>query len=102
MGIYNDGNVYGVRIVTYDDINCEEMAYLEKKYDTKINLEQIAYIKKEYETIFKDVLPDTSLRVFFYTSCVDTYDPDSIPWMGWWNGSVESLEELFEKGDTRI
>ena len=102
MGIYTDGNVYGVQIVTYDEIDGKEMMYLEKKYDTKMNLEQIAEIKKEYEAVFKDVLPDTSLRVFFYTSCADTYDPDSIPWMGWWPGSVKSLEELFENGDIRI
>ena len=102
MGIYTDGNVYGVQIVTYDEIDGKEMMYLEKKYDTKMNLEQIAEIKKDYETIFKDILPGSSLRVFFYTSCVDTYDPDSIPWMGWWPGSVESLEELFENGDIRI
>ena len=102
MGIYTDGNVYGVKLITYNESTDENIVYMEKKYDTKMNLEQIADVKVEYDAIFKNVLPDTSLRVFFYTSCVDTYDPDSIPWMGWWNGSVESLEELFEKGDTRI
>ena len=102
MGIYTDGNVYGVKLITYNESTDENIVYMEKKYDTKMNLEQIADVKVEYDAIFKNVLPDTSLRVFFYTSCADTYDPDSIPWMGWWNGSVESLEELFEKGDTRI
>jgi len=102
MGIYTDGNIYGVKLITYDINTDETIVFMEKKYDTKMNLEQISEIKKEYEAIFKDILPDTSLRVFFYTSCMDTYDPDSIPWMGWWNGTIESLEELFENGDTRI
>ena len=98
MGLYNDGNIYGVLWVLQNEADETTNTY-EKKQDTKLTKENIAEIKAEY-----DKLTETDKNriavIKFYTYCSDTYGPDS--YMSWWTGDKERLNELFENGDTTI
>ena len=97
MGIYNDGIIYGVSWIIYDETD-EIVNQFEKHYDTKITIEQLAEIKIEYDKLSE--LQKTIMCVRFYTCCTDTYGPES--YMHWWTADIERLEELFANGDASI
>ena len=92
MGIYNDGNIYGVLWVR--DANV-----FEKKQNTILTKEDIAEIKAEYDKLTESE-QNMITAVKFYTCCSDTYGPES--YMNWWPGDIERLHELFDTGDTTI
>lgn len=99
MGIYNDGNIYGVSWILRNDEDKEEDEKYEKKQDTKLTKENIAEIKAEYDKLTESE-KNRIVIIRFYTCCSDTYGPDS--YMCWWTGNKERLNELFENGDTTI
>lgn len=92
MGLYNDGNIYGVLWVRNSNV-------FEKKQDTKLTKEDIAEIKAEYDKLTESE-QNMINTVKFYTSCSDTYGPGS--YMSWWPGDIKRLHELFDTGDTTI
>ena len=102
MGIYNDGNVYGVYCFVIDDDESYNLTILiDKKYDTKMNLAQIEEVKAEYEKIYEET--KTDIRVRFYTMIDTSYETENNgPCMTTWPGTREMLEELFLRGDIRI
>ena len=100
MGIYPDGNIYGISWTIYDHL-FDEKAKFERIYSvkTKMTAEQIQEIKEEYEKLSEDEQRTANYRV--YTSVSDTYgNPE--PYMMWWTGSKRMLEELFLCGDARF
>ena len=100
MGMYTDGNVYGVYIYTYDDDD-NLTVLLDKKYDAKMTTEQIIEVKTEFDNLSEDISKEISIR--FYVSCNTSYElANSGPFISLWPGSLAMLEELFEKGDIRI
>ena len=98
MGIYSDGNVYGVSWKIWDD-DYNILVNYEKIYLKKMNLEQIEEIKKEFEKLSEKERNICSIR--FYTSVTDTYGSTE-PYMTWFPGDRQSLELLFQKGDIPI
>ena len=107
MGMYNDGNVYGVYCFIIDDDESYNLTVLiDKKCDTKMNLAQIEEIKAEYEKISEDDKQEMGVR--FYTRVSTTYEKASSngdnlnSFMTTWPGTREMLEELFLRGDIRI
>jgi hypothetical protein len=116
MGIYSDGNVYGVRLRQYQICPAEEPDLLlhipdmthccsqclhtfERIYPSKMTVQQIAEIKEQYDLLNRD---DMWIVVSFYTSCTDTYDDTGESYMCWWPGDTDRLKELFLNGDTCI
>ena len=100
MGIYTDGNVYGVYIYTYDDDD-NLTVLLDKKYDAKMTTEQIIEVKTEFDNLSEDIRKE--MRIQFHVSCTTSYElHNNTPFMCLWPGSQTMLEELFEKGDIRI
>ena len=101
MGIYTDGNVYGVWCFIQND-DGSFTVFIDKKYDTKMNSAQIEDIKSEYENISEDNKKEMSIK--FYTMICSTYEPGGVctPSTTHWPGTRTMLEELFEKGDIRI
>ena len=99
MGIYTDGNVYGVWCFIQND-DGSVTVFIDKKYDTKMNSAQIEDIKSEYENISEDNKKEISIK--FYTMICSSYELVNTPYMTYWSGTRAMLEELFEKGDIRI
>ena len=100
MGIYPDGNIYGVSWIIYDRL-FDEKSKFERIYSvkTKMTTEQIQEIKEEYEKLSEDERRTAKYRV--YTSVSDTYgNPES--YMMWWTANKRTLEELFSCGDARF
>lgn len=98
MGIYSDGNVYGVswelRYVDYK----MNLKY-EKIFTSKLNLDQIQEIKNDFEKLSEEERSECVIS--FYTSVTDTYG-SSGSYMIWFPGDKTYLELLFEKGDIPI
>lgn len=97
MGIYSDGNVYGVCWNIYNESG-DFITRFEKIYLTKMTIENIQEIKQSY-----DILTDNeknSIIIRFYTNCTDTYGSGT--YMSWFPGNKDSLEELFLNGDIPI
>jgi hypothetical protein len=103
MGIYSDGNVYGVRLRQYQMSPVEEPDILlhtfERIYPSKMTVQHIEEIKEQYDLLNRD---DTRIIVSFYTSCTDTYDDTGESYMCWWPGDTDRLKELFLNGETCI
>jgi uncharacterized protein (DUF2344 family) len=99
MGIYSDGNVYGVSWNIYDESD-ELITRFEKTFTEKMTLDQIQEIKVEYNKLTETVF--TNIRFGFYTKCTSSYSNDSGTFMSWFPGTKELIEELFLKGDIRI
>ena len=100
MGIYTDGNIYGIYCFDIDDSG-NMIVFIDKKYDTKMTLEQVKEVKIEYDKLSEDI--KKQMRIKFYTSICGTYELyGNKPSISTWPGSQEMLEELFEKGDIRI
>ena len=101
MGIYSDGNVYGIKWTTYDRLFDEKVIF-ERIYSVKekMTMSQIQEVKEQYEKLSEDDKRGATYR--FYTSISDTYGDCFEPYMGWWTGNRKTLEELFLNGDVRI
>ena len=100
MGIYTDGNVYGVFLSIFNDED-DFIVLLDKKYDTKMSAEQVLEVKAEYDKLSEDIKRE--VRIQFHVLCNTIYEiENSVPFMSLWPGSLAMLEELFEKGDIRI
>jgi hypothetical protein len=101
MGIYPDGNIYGVSWTIYDSL-FDEKAKFERIYSvkTKITAEQVQEVKEEYEKLSEDERRTAIYRV--YTSVSDTYGDCYEPYMSWWTVNKKMLEELFVCGDARF
>ena len=98
MGLYNDGNIYGVSWVLRNDVDEITNKY-EKTRHIKLTKEDIAEIKVEYDKLTESE-KNRIADIKFYTCGSDTYGPGS--YMCWWTGDRERLHELFEHGDTTI
>lgn len=101
MGIYPDGNIYGVSWTIYYSLFDEKVKF-ERIFSvkTKMTAEQIQEIKEEYEKLSEYERRIANYRV--YTSISDTYGDSSQPYMSWWPGNKKMLEELFECGDAQF
>lgn len=103
MGIYTDGNVYGVKWEIID-VNNEIVSIFEKTHTQKLNMEQIQEIKTFYD---RPILEGCRRGcIHFYTKCDSTYECGlsnmSTSCMMWVSGTKVLLEELFVCGDICI
>lgn len=95
MGIYSDGNIYGISIDLKNDTNNFSELF-NKIYSEIMTAEQIQEAKLVYLSI--NEADKLNLSVRFYTSCTTTYDVYSTPFMSWFPSDVVTLEKLFSGG----
>jgi len=103
MGIYSDGNIYGVYWFIHDESGAVVKEY-DKKYKKKMGREEIAEISEEYNKLSEDT--KQSIRVKFYTKYTSTYEiglsDQGDSEISLWPGSRAMLEDLLANGDIRI
>jgi hypothetical protein len=88
MGIYSDGQVYGVSLSFHDTIVFEEM------YATKLTIIQVQKIKDFYNTLTNEQKDSVIIR--FYTLCTSTCELSQRGQdMYWWPANKDILEKLF-------
>ena len=89
MGIYSNGDVYGISFFLNNTI------IFERKYDEKLLLNQILEIKEFYEKLsFEN---KNELLISFYTSCSSTYSiTETESFMSWMPGDTKLLQKLFD------
>jgi len=89
MGIYSNGDVYGISLFLNNTI------IFERKYEEKILSNQILEIKEFFEKLsFED---KNKLLISFYTSCSSTYNiTGSESFMSWLPGDEKKLQKLFD------
>jgi len=97
MGIYSDGNVYGVCWNIYD-ISEKLVKNFEKTYPKKMNLDQIQYIETEYNKL--NEIERNSAKFGFHTCCSSTYDTGTF--MSWFPVNKDSFDKFLLNGDIRI
>ena len=88
MGIYTNGNIFGIRIYTFKEDICETL--FEKKYHLIMSYEE----KKEAYLFYTKL--DNKENIFFkiYTECSDTYGKNS--YMTWDSMSLELFLNNFD------
>jgi len=84
MGIYSDGNVYGVRLVLYDSI------LFEQTYNHIMTYSELEKLKQIYENLTTE--EKEAISIWFYTLCSTTLGAHSI--MCWFPGNKVLLEKL--------
>jgi len=99
MGIYNDGNIYGVCWCIYDSKD-NLIRRVEHVFPNKLSFEQIDEIKAEYNKL----TPHERLfaKMKLYTKCTSSYDPNAGDFMLWIPTTIQRLEQLFVVGDISI
>jgi hypothetical protein len=99
MGIYNDGNIYGVCWCIYDSQD-NLLRRVEHVYTSKLGFEQIEEIRADYNKLTP--IERLFAKIKIYTRCVTTYDPHAIEFMCWVPKTIQFLEQLFLIGDISI
>jgi len=88
MGIYSDGNIYGVSFYK------NEVNLYEKSYNHIITLLEIQDVKEYYDTLTSE--EKDALTILFYKSCSSTYlASKENSFMAWFPGRKATLETLF-------
>jgi len=93
MGIYSDGNIYGLSISVQSDNELIEV--FNKTYSEKMSFEHFRLAKIVYDKIKEDDKKKLDIR--FYTSCSSTYEMNNLEFMHWFPGTLASLEEYFKE-----
>ena len=98
MGISTDSKVYGVCWNVYSNDTDEKIIRrFDKTYHEPLTPDQIKEIQEEYLKLTEDEL--TNLKMYFYTSCSDTYSSCSEAYMSWFSIKKYLLVEYFIKGE---
>jgi len=88
MGIYSNGNIFGIKIYTNDNDNINII--FEKKYDIIMRDEQ----KKEAYLFYKELSNKDNTLFQIYSECFSTYDKGLF--MLWYPISIDSFIEIFD------
>jgi hypothetical protein len=79
MGIYSNGNIYGLRIYNYtnDDIS---NTLFEVKYDEIMSYQQ----KREAYLFYENLNDKKDIHIQFYTEAISSLDPDNREYFMMW------------------
>lgn len=99
MGIFNNGNIYGVAWCVYDSKDVL-IRRVEHVFPNKLSFEQIESIREDYTRLTP--LEKLFAKIKFYTKCTSTYDPRAGEFMLWIPTTIQRLEQLFLIGDAII
>jgi len=87
MGIYNNGNIFGIRIYNFNDEDFSNILF-EKKYNEIMNNEE----KKKAYLFYTELNNNNEIRFEYYTECTSTYEQGTF-----WKWHPMSLESFLEK-----
>jgi hypothetical protein len=89
MGIYDSGNIYGIRIYNFNDDDFSNTLY-ERKYDVTMNYKQ----KIEAYLFYTNLNNKKDIFFKIYTECSTTYDINNKEkFMGWYPMSLDLFLE---------
>ena len=87
MGIYSDGNIYGIMFSLNDNV------LFERRHEEKLNRQHIQEVKDYYGSLSDEV--KNKMIILFYTYCSSSYDMiETSKFMSWFPGNKETLEKL--------
>jgi hypothetical protein len=88
MGIYTNGDIFGIRIynIKNDDIN----TLFNKQYDIIMSDEQI----NEAYVFYKELYDKENIFFLIYTECISTYDEEGV-FMMWYPIPLSIFLEKF-------
>jgi len=69
MGIYDSGNIFGIRIYNFNDEDFSNILF-EKTYNTTMSNEE----KKKAYLFYTELNNKNEIRFSYYTECSSTYD----------------------------
>lgn len=91
MGIYDSGNIYGIRIYNFNDDDFSNTLY-ERKYNVTMNYKQ----KIEAYLFYANLNNKKDLFFKIYTDCSTTYDINNKEkFMRWYPMSLDLFLEKF-------
>jgi hypothetical protein len=91
MGIYNNGNIYGIRIYKFNDNDFSDILF-EQKYNVVISDEQ----KKEAFLFYNSLNNKKEISFNILTECCTTYDLNNKDtFMMWYPLSLNQFIEKF-------
>jgi len=93
MGIYYDGNVYGIGWELYNADYTRLIIKYEKQYEEKMTTEQIQEVKSDYDKLSD--IEKAQCTYIFFTRCTTTYDINTPPMRTQYTISKQRLELFF-------
>lgn len=92
MGIYSNGNIFGISIFVFNDNSTSDILF-RKKYTEIMNDEQ----KKEAYLFYTRLNNKNNILFNMYVECVTSYDTDNTePFITWIPISLDEFLEKFE------
>lgn len=92
MGIFSNGLVFGLRLSVLNNSTDVYDTVYEKIWTPEFSqmeiVEKIKQIEKDYHDKFSST---DELSVHFYTEIDTTYEPNSVPYLGWWRVEVPAF-----------
>jgi hypothetical protein len=89
MGIYDNGNMFGIRIYNFNDNNLANILF-EKTYHQIMSDEE----KKEVYLFYTELNNKNEIRFQYYTECSSTYGKDT--YFDWYPMSLNLFLEKFD------
>jgi hypothetical protein len=96
MGIYYDGNVYGIGWELYNEDYTKLFIKYEKRYEEKMTTEQIQEVKSDYDKLSD--LDKAQCTYYVLTSCSTTYEINTPAMHVPYAVSKDRLELFFANG----
>jgi hypothetical protein len=91
MGIYANGNIFGIRIYNFNDDDLANILF-EEKYDEIISHEQM----REAYLFYTELTNKNDIRFQYYTECSSTLDIHETNSMMWYPISLNIFLEKFD------
>jgi len=96
MGIYYDGNVYGIGWELYNEDYTKLVIEFDQQYREKMTMEDIQYVKSEYDKLSET--EKEQCTYFFFTSCITSYEINTTAMRAPYTVSKQRLELFFANG----
>jgi hypothetical protein len=96
MGIYYDGNVYGIGWELYNEDYTKLVIKYEKRYEEKMTTEQIQEVQSDYDKLSD--LDKAQCTYYVLTSCTTTYEINTTAMHVPYAVGKERLELFFVNG----
>lgn len=95
MGIYYDGNIYGIAWEQRNE-NYNIIKSYEKQYNEKLTFENINEIKAIYDKLTE--IEKSTINFYVFTKCISTYEINSQPSITRYFFTRLRLEQFFING----
>jgi hypothetical protein len=89
MGIYDNGNIFGIKIYHFNDDDDVANILFEKTYTEIMSDEE----KKQTYLFYTDLNNKNGIRFQYYTQCTSTYGPGTF--LSWYPMTLDLFLERF-------